>query len=84
MQIETAVDTRRMLNQLLELALISLPALTHMGRSCERHRTLNIRAELETGYVGTYPGVMRMKMQSWEPLCVIKGNLFRRLLESQT
>lgn len=77
MQIETAVDTRRVLHQLLEQALISLPALTHMGRSCERHRTLNTKAELETGHVGTYPGVMRMKVQSWEPLCVIKGNVFR-------
>lgn len=62
-EMETGVDTGRLLNQLLEKVLISLPALTHMSWSCKRHRTLNIKAELETGYVDPYPGVMRTKVQ---------------------
>lgn len=58
-EMETAADTGRLLNRLLEKTLISLPALTHMSRSCERHETLNTKAELE---MGTYPGVMRTKV----------------------
>lgn len=62
-EMETAADTGRLLNRLLEKGLISLPALTHMSRSCKRHGTLNTKAELETGYVGAYPGVMGTKVQ---------------------
>jgi len=60
---ETAADTGRLLNRLLEKALVSLPALTYMSGSCRRHGTLNTKAELETGYVGAYPGVMRTNVQ---------------------
>lgn len=60
---ETTADTGRLLNRLLEKALISLPALTHMSRSCKGLGTLNTKAELETGDVGAYPGVMRTKVQ---------------------
>lgn len=73
-QMGTAVDTWGS----LEEALGSLPALVHTSR------TFNSKAGPGMGFVGVWPRVMRKKVPYWETLCLIKANLFRRLLKRQT
>lgn len=59
------------------------PPGSHMQEQ-EPGETLSTKAQLEVGAGGISLGGLRMEGLEWQPVCLIKGNLFWRLLQSQT